>query len=364
MATNEELISIEATHNLYIQRLAAGYGNDAKPYIAALNADIAARVNREVGKSLTPHRRRKLITDINEITRTHLNEYTAALRKDHSDLGKYEADWQSTTMGAMYPAATAATVTKAAVNVAAKTTLIKLGEGSFTSYNQMLTNYTRKNAQQITNIVANGFTAGVSTREIANQVLNETDARLVKTQKEAMSIARTGTNHYANQANRVYFEEEPLVEFMQHISVLDSATSAICRSRDGAIFKKDQRQFYPPLHPNCRSAVSPFIPADDDDDETGSRPSNFRDADSGLLQPTQTNSKRIFYDEFAKLDAPTQDEQLGPTLGKAFRKGLRNKTITPESFAKMTIDEKNLTPLTLKEMEAKDNALGRALRGQ
>jgi len=56
--------------------------------------------------------------------------------------------------------------------------------------------------------------------------------------------------------------------------------------------------------------------------------------------------------------------QLGPTLGKAFRKGLKNKTITPSSFAAMTIDEKNLTPLTLKELEAKDNALGRILRAQ
>ena len=362
MAQNEELIALEATHNLYIQRLAVGMGNDAKPYIAAMKIEITARVNREVGKNLTANRRRLLLEDINTITRTHLNAYTAQLAKDDATLGKYEADWQSATIAAANPAATAAVVTKAAVNQASKTTLIKLGEGSFTSYNQMLRNYTNKNAQQITAIVANGFVSGVSTRAIAGQVLDETDNRIIKTQKEAMSVARTGTNHYANQARRVYFEEEPLVEFMQHISVLDSRTSRICSSRDGAIFRKEERRFYPPLHPNCRSAVSPFIPADDDEDETGQRPSNFRDAESGLLQPTETNSKQIFYDEFAKLDAATQDVQLGPTLGKAFRKGLRTKTITPESFAAMTIDEKNLTPLTLKELEAKDNALGRILR--
>jgi len=369
MAANEELIALEAKHNLYIQRVAVGLGNDAKPYIAAMQQDITNRINREVGKNLTANRRKKLLADINEITRTHLNEYNKELSTGNAAVGKYEADWQSKTIGAMYPEAEAAVVTKAAVNVAAKTSLIKLGEGSYTSYNQMLRNYTNKNAQQISAIVANGFVGGVSTREIAGQVLAETDNRIIKTQKEAMGIARTGTNHYANTARQVYFEEEPLVEYMQHISVLDSRTSRICSSRDGAIFKKEERRYYPPLHYNCRSAVSPYIQADDDEDEIGYRPSNFRDADSGLLQPTQTNSKQIFYDEFAKLGnkkggAATQDAQLGPTLGKAFRKGIKDKSITPESFAAMTIDDKNLTPLTLTEMKDKDNALGRILRGQ
>jgi SPP1 gp7 family putative phage head morphogenesis protein len=364
MATNEELIALEATHTLYIQRIAAKLGNDAKPYIAEMKKEITDRVNMEVGKSLTANRRKKLLSDINDITRRHLAEYTTELAKEDAVIGKYEADWQSKQIGAMYPDAEAVVITKAAVNTAAKTSLIKLGEGTYTSYNQMLTNYTSKNAQQISAIVANGFVGGVSTRAIANQVLTETDNRIIKTQKEAMSIARTGTNHYANTARRVYFEEEPLVEYMQHISVLDSRTSRLCSSRDGAIFKKSERQYYPPLHYNCRSSASPYIPAEDGEQEAGNRPSNFRDADSGLLQPTQTNSKNIFYDEFAKLDAATQDEQLGPSLGKAFRKGIKNKTITPESFAKMTIDEKNLTPLTLKELEAKDNALGKILRAQ
>ncbi len=364
MATNEELIALQATHSIYVQRVASSLGNDAKPYIAEMQKEITDRVNREVGKNLTPNRRKKLISDINAITRTHLNEYTKELGKGDAALGKYEADWQSSTMAGMYPEATTAVVTKAAVNQASKNSLIKLGEGSYTSYNQMLRNYTNKNAQQISAIVANGFVSGVSTREIASQVLSETDNRIVKTQKEAMSIARTGTNHYANTARQVYFENEPLVKYMQHISVLDSRTSQICRARDGAIFRKDQTQFYPPLHPNCRSSVSPYIPAEDDEEETGNRPSNFRDADSGLLQPTQTDSKQTFYDEFAKLDAATQDAQLGPSLGKAFRKGLRDKSITPDSFAAMTIDEKNLTPLTLTEMREKDNALGRILRAQ
>ena len=62
------------------------------------------------------------------------------------------------------------------------------------------------------------------------------------------------------------------------------------------------------------------------------------------------------------LDAESQNAIMGPTLGKAFRKGIIEGSLAPESFAKMTIDEKNLKPLSLKEMERKDNELGRLIK--
>ena len=58
------------------------------------------------------------------------------------------------------------------------------------------------------------------------------------------------------------------------------------------------------------------------------------------------------------LKASDQDNILGPTMGKAFRK-MNN----PSEFADATIDSLG-NPLTIKEMQKKDNELGAILRQQ
>lgn len=48
--------------------------------------------------------------------------------------------------------------------------------------------------------------------------------------------------------------------FLKHFSVLDPATTPICRPRDGLVFKRRNpfwRQNFPPLHWGCRSIVAP-----------------------------------------------------------------------------------------------------------
>ena len=60
----------------------------------------------------------------------------------------------------------------------------------------------------------------------------------------------------------------------------------------------------------------------------------------------------------SKLNARDQDNILGPTLGKAFR-----KMDNPAQFAKATLDEQ-FNPLTIKQLKQKNNELGRILRAQ
>ncbi len=368
MAVNDELIAIEAAHNTYVQRLAVGLGNDALPYTERMTERINERINREIGKNLTPHRREKLLADIEAIVDEELSAYTTYLKQEDKTIGKYEADFQAKTVGTLYPTAEAATVAASTVNQAADTTLIRIGEGSYTSYNQMLSGFTEKNVEQISNIVARGFIAGTSTRDIANQVMKEVDDRVIKTNKEAKSIAVTGTNHYANVGRRAYFDNDPLVIGWRFAATLDSITSGICRGLDGELFKKGERGYVaaqPPRHYNCRSAAVPEIDGRyKSRDEGGSRAQNFRDAESGRLQPKQINTRKIYYEALAGLDAKSMDLAIGPTLGKAYRKGLRDGTLTPESFAKMTIDDVRYNALTIEEMKERDNALADILKAQ
>lgn len=365
MAISEELVSILATHNVYIQRLAAQYGNEAATYIEKIREDIAARVEKEVGKNLTDKRKDSLYKDISEIVNFNLNQYVDDLKKNHVDLGFYEASYQAKTLKDVFPAIVeTATVTKSAIDKSAKNTLIKLGEASYTSYTQLLSNFTTSNAQQIDNIIRNGFVGGVTNRDIATQVMKEVDSQLIKTKRNALTVARNGTNHYANQARKVYFAEDDAVIGTRRISTLDSATSQYCRSIDQTVVLKDDPDFnkaFAPFHAGCRTANTPEPAKRYLDDATGKRPENFRNAETGLLDPKQTSSKKIYYEAMKSLDAKSQDAILGVTLGKAFRKGLKTGELTPQSFASMTIDKTLNKGLTLAEMAKKDNALGRIL---
>lgn len=366
MALNEELTAIEAQHGVYIQRLAAQYGNESQPFIDSMSERISARINREVGKNLTTNRREKLLSDIADIVTEELNGYTDSLKANNADLGSYEADFQAKTLSSLYQATEAAAVSKSVIRTNANNTLIKLGDDSYTSYTQMLNNYVRQNREQIDNIVAQGFVSGTTTREIAAQVMSEVDNRVVKTRKQAKAIAKTGTNHYANIARETYFAEEPIVIGTRRIATLDSQTSQYCRGIDNTVVLKtdpNYRKAFAPFHPNCRTSNIPEVDSRyKHEDDGGERPENFRDAESGLLEPGATSSKKTYYEAMKNLDAESQNAIMGPTLGKAFRKGIKEGSITPDSFAKMTIDEKNLKPLTLTEMQKKDNELGRLIR--
>lgn len=365
MALNEQLISINASHAIYVNRLAVGLGNDAIPFVDKVNVAIEARLAREVGKNLTPMRREKLLEDIHAITADNLKEYTRELAVENREFGGYESGFQAKSVNGLLVNVETIPATTAAVNKAAKNTLITLGEGSYTTYNEMLSRYWRDNATQVTNIVANGFQSGMTTREIANSVMSEVDVRLGKSKKQAVSLARTGTNHYANQARKEYFEENDVIIGTRRIATLDSSTSGFCRGIDQTVVLKGDSAYrgaFAPFHPNCRTANVPEINGKfTQDDDEGDRASNFRV--DGDLDPKPVDSKNIYYESLSKLDAGSQDAVLGPSLGKAYRKMLKDGG-TPAEFAAMTVNEKFNKAYTLDQLKKRDNVLADILKAQ
>mgnify|MGYP003627928982 CR=1 FL=1 len=112
----------------------------------------------------------------------------------------------------------------------------------------------------------------------------------------------------------------------------------------------------PPLHPNCRSALTFDV-----DDRFKLDAGDTKKASSfnvdGKRDPKPIDSDSIYYENLKKLSARDQDVAIGPTLGKALRK------MDAKTFAKMTGDSMN-NALTIKQMKEKNNELGRILRSQ
>jgi len=115
----------------------------------------------------------------------------------------------------------------------------------------------------------------------------------------------------------------PSVQAYRWVSVLDSRTTAICRSLDGRVFDfgKGPR---PPAHPGCRSTISPVI----------------NKKDPAPVRPS-------YYTWLKRQPASFQDEVLGKTRGKLFREG----KISADRFAELNLN-RNFKPRTLKEMHA------------
>ena len=177
--------------------------------------------------------------------------------------------------------------------------------------------------------------------------------------------------HMATSAREAMIEDnDDLFMGYRFIATLDSLTSATCRSGDQQVYKRDDpnlSSFRPPRHPNCRSSWVPEVDGRYKTDLGDTkRASSFSaggeyntDADgkrtggvSGARRdPKPVSSKQTYYEQMGKLKAADQDNILGPTLGKAFR-----KMKSPDEFAKATVDTLG-NPLTIAEMKAKDDKL-------
>ncbi len=104
------------------------------------------------------------------------------------------------------------------------------------------------------NIIKLGFFQGQTTQQMARDIKNTIDG---VTKRNAMTIARTATNHMSNQAKTAFAKEnDDLITGYQWVSTLDSRTSTICRDRDGTIYSyADDYNPMPPAHFSCRSTV-------------------------------------------------------------------------------------------------------------
>jgi hypothetical protein len=127
------------------------------------------------------------------------------------------------------------------------------------------------------------------------------------------------------------------------VSILDSATSQICRSLSGQVFRFGKGPI-PPAHPNCRSSIVAELLG-----KWTKRDARGRFAKDERTQPAQGGDAvpvRLTYYEWLKTQpAEFQDDILGVTRGALFRKG----GLSAEAFARLNLD-RNFEPMTLDEM--------------
>lgn len=110
-------------------------------------------------------------------------------------------------------------------------------------------------------VITQGLIKGESVQKMA-QSLNKT---MDDGYKNALRIIRTETAHVMTEATAQSYEKSGIVTQYILLATLDNRTSSICKKLDNQIFKLAEKQVgtnCPPLHPNCRSCIAPFINGD------------------------------------------------------------------------------------------------------
>ena len=366
----EQLTTIYSQHTIYLQRLGATEGLKVIPYLESIENDVVSILNKYRKRKVTIALQLDVQKQINEATRKHLQDYTSALKVENRALGAYEAEFAATTLNGLVQNEdfNSTVPSAAAVNSVATITPVKLGANSYSAYSSMMSNYWQKWTNEINGIVQAGFLEGQTIPEITKAITAQMDLSKSGTTKSvldratraARQLAVTGTNHYAN-ASRIAFvdENDDILKGYRFLAVNDSKTSRTCARLDQTVWPANSPKLSsvtPPLHPNCRSALTYEV--DDrfklDTNET-KKASSFNV--DGKRDPKPIDSDSIYYENLKKLSARDQDVAIGPTLGKALRQ------MDAAKFAKMTGDSMN-NPLTIKQMKQKNNELGRILRAQ
>lgn len=140
------------------------------------------------------------------------------------------------------------------------------------------------------------------------------------------------------------------------ISILDDATTQICRSLDGQVFKFGRGPL-PPAHVNCRSSIIAEVQGRWLKREPSGRfaPRPPRTA-TGAKGTETVQGKTTYYEWLKTQPEAFQNDALGLTRATLFRKG----GLSAASFAKLNLG-RNFQPLTLDEMRRlKPNAFRRA----
>lgn len=161
------------------------------------------------------------------------------------------------------------------------------------------------------------------------QALGGTDGIREISRRGAQTLAQTATASITNAVRQeTYKRNRRIIRREQYVATLDSRTTPQCRALDGGVYPVGEGPI-PPVHINCRSVRVPVV----DGRPLGTRPANRATQDQlrGLRGPARRRAvERLVgrvpadttYNDFLQRStASFQDEVLGPTRGRLFRRG-------------------------------------------
>ncbi len=125
------------------------------------------------------------------------------------------------------------------------------------SFSERVWKNTDKLADSLQQVLGKAIATGQAPEVTARELRN----RFNVSKSDAMRLVRTETAYFENASEIEAYKEMNIKRF-QFLATLDSRTSEICREHDHKVYWVSQAvigENVPPLHPYCRSKVTPYI---------------------------------------------------------------------------------------------------------
>jgi SPP1 gp7 family putative phage head morphogenesis protein len=336
------LLDKTVKHQVFLLRKAGSTAKQLLSFVNTLKVHMKDTIENYHSENLTKLAYQRLFTHLNNQSKQLSAELNISIKTDMTDLAVYEGHYtQKIVDSAIAPAVNYETVlpsdtlliTGAFTNVVDK--VPGINQDSSLSIGNILSKVVGNATEPIIQSVREGIVLGKTTAEIASDIsLYDSLSKF-----QAMSVARTITNHVASQARRTFYEEnKDIINGYQVIAVLDDRTTETCQALDGQVFPVDDFE-EPPYHWNCRSTFIGVI-----DPELGVKLDSSRSS-IGDEGPEQVDGNLDYNTWLGQQSNAFQKEVLGPTKYDLFQQG-----IPVQKF----VDE-NYKPLTLEELKALDS---------
>jgi hypothetical protein len=203
-----------------------------------------------------------------ETTRAAITEYAAALNA--GELAQVQAEWTAGALNAALGIDVATIAQSVAALLRAPDEIVIAGS----PIREWFETYTDDLTKDIMRQVRLGIANGENMREIATRIGGGRDVPglLEIKRTSARTMARTLTMGVSTEAMMATYRDNlDIINGWIHTSTLDSRTTPTCAVRDGLAWDKEfqpvnHNQIFqnPPLHPNCRSLMLPWLGSAED----------------------------------------------------------------------------------------------------
>jgi SPP1 gp7 family putative phage head morphogenesis protein len=358
---NQEILDASIRHATAVQRFAAGEVKEVLALLEAADRELVVRLRKRLARlpkrvDFTSRRWKALIADIRQARGAIITELKKRSMGTTRELAKVERDAE---LAILTKAVAPLEFTFASVDVPSLVQAIrKPFQGQ--TLEKWWGELKGVDARRLTRELQLGYTEGESIPNIVKRVAGTRaqgfrDGVLSITRRNAETVVRTAINHTSNMAREAVWQANAdVIQAIRWVSTLDGRTTPICRARDGKVAPVGDRPLppnsdplhppgaRPPAHPGCRSRTAPVIGPE----VVGERPW-VRDTRTGRRRQLdfakqarrqkrsvksvreewydknigQVPAKTTYNEWLGTQPAKFQNEVLGPTRGKLFRKG-------------------------------------------
>ena len=349
MNASEQIQDANIRHQVYLQRYSTQVVNRIMKLLAKVDRRLATRLAKADMTTLSRARMEKMLDNIRTINVQAYKVVAGEIRSELREFAKYEAAFQARIIENALPVALDVVTPAAAQLYSAVAARPFQGRLLKEWVKDMEAGAARRLRDAVRMAVVDGTTTDALVRQVIGTAAGKyKDGILETSRRGATAMVRTALNHTATVAReQVYKENTDLIKGVKWISTLDGRTSAICRARDGMVLLPDKGP-RPPAHINCRSSTTPVLKSWKElGIDLKEAPEGTRASMNGQVPANETYQTWL-----KKQPKDFQDETLGVTKGKLYRKG----GLTLDKFVDNSGHEYTLPQLRRREAAAFEKA--------